>query len=167
MIEYIQGNIFNAEVQAIVNPVNCVGIMGKGLALEFKKRYPENYKFYSECCTKGQLEPGLLCVSDYRPTARHVNTLSPHGAIGSIWGELCPWNYIVNLPTKNHWRDKSEMRYIEMGLRSLQLFIQEHEIKSIALPKIGCGLGGLDFEDVKPIIERELDGLECRVEVYI
>ena len=166
MIEYTQGNIFEAKVEAIVNPVNCVGIMGKGLALEFKKRLPENYKFYRECCDKKILEPGILCISDYRPTARHVNMTALTGIIGSIWGELSPWEYVVNFPTKVHWQHKSVLRDVEWGLRSLQLFILEQEVKSIALPKLGCGLGGLDFEDVKPIIERELDGLECRVVVY-
>lgn len=133
MIELVQGDIFDADVEAFVNPVNCVGVMGRGLALQFKKLFPENFALYDRVCTQHGLSPGGMLV-------HHTNTV------------LRPF-YIINFPTKLHWKDKSKVEYIEFGLVDLILLINRFDIKSIAIPPLGCGLGGLRWPDVKNLIE--------------
>ena len=135
MIEYTTGNIFESNAEAYVNPVNCVGVMGKGLALQFKQNYPQMFRSYEIACIHGQVDPGkhhVYCTGIKRPA------------------------YIINFPTKRHWRDKSRLIDITYGLRMLNQVIAKHDIKSIALPPLGCGLGGLPWNQVGPIIERIL-----------
>lgn len=131
-----------ADVQALVNPVNCVGIMGKGLALEFKQRFPKNFSLYREACSRGNVKPGSLFIV-----------------------EECD-RYIINFPTKRHWRDKSLLWDIEMGLEALARDIQAWGIKSIAIPALGCGNGGLDWEVVKPMIVVAIAPLDIRAIIY-
>ncbi|MDZ4708053.1 MAG: macro domain-containing protein [Saprospiraceae bacterium] len=133
MIHFVKGNIFDSKTEALVNAVNTVGVMGKGIALEFKNRYPENYKMYKTACDDRTLKIG--------------NVLSVKEGDGKT---------IINFPTKQHWKDASEYHYIKLGLRALKENIQEHKIKSIALPALGCGLGGLKWDTVKSMIESEL-----------
>ena len=134
MIHYIKGNLFDSKAEAIVNTVNTVGVMGKGIALQFKKNYPTNYKTYLTACKNNELKVGDLLITQEQ----------------SMFGGK---KYIVNFPTKKHWRQPSEYSYIEGGLIKLVEFIKDNEIKSIAIPPLGAGNGGLDWYKVKNIIE--------------
>jgi O-acetyl-ADP-ribose deacetylase (regulator of RNase III) len=142
MFSFVKGNLFDKvdKVEGIINTVNCVGIMGKGIALEFKKRYPSNFKIYQESCNSKDLFPGKML------TVINENSISPR--------------YIINFPTKLHWRNPSKIEYIEKGLDALKIEIQKHSIKSIAMPALGCGNGGLDWHQVKPLIINKLSDLE-------
>jgi O-acetyl-ADP-ribose deacetylase (regulator of RNase III) len=142
-IKFTQGNMFSEPVQALINTVNCVGVMGKGVALEFKNRWPANFRAYKKLCDAGHLRPGKMFVFD---TKELLATAGPR--------------YLVNFPTKDHWRSKSQISYIEEGLDALVDAIKKHGIKSIAMPPLGCGNGGLDWAEVKPIIEAKLASLE-------
>lgn len=146
MIRFTKGNIFTSDTEAIVNPVNCVGVMGKGLALELKKRFPDNFEEYKKACEAKLLSPGKML------TYEASKDTSPR--------------YVINFPTKDHWRQASKLVYVESGLISLRDEIKRLGIKSIALPALGCGLGGLDWELVKPAIEIILDDVECEVIVF-
>jgi appr-1-p processing enzyme family protein len=115
-------NIFNSKCEYIVNPVNTVGIMGKGLALQFKEKYPENFEKYKKYCQKGDFTVGKLLI---------INEKNKK---------------IINFPTKIHWKNKSKLQYITDGLAKLKIAIEKRKINSIAMPKIGCGLGGLDWD---------------------
>lgn len=136
MIQYKVGDIFKEDTQAIVNTVNCVGVMGRGIALQFKKRFPDNFKAYATACKQQQVAPGKMFIH------KNDTLLNPQ--------------YIVNFPTKRHWRNASRMEDIKAGLADLAHFIQEKKITSIALPPLGCGLGGLDWHDVRQQIEKQL-----------
>ena len=130
MLELIEkGNIFNSDCEFLVNPVNCVGIMGKGLALEFKNKYPLNFEIYKKACDNASFNIGNLLIVP-------VDN-----------------KFIVNFPTKKHWRNKSDLEFIKIGLEELKVAIKEFNIKSIALPKLGCGLGGLDWNEVFDLIK--------------
>ncbi|WP_294196905.1 macro domain-containing protein [uncultured Sphingomonas sp.] len=137
------GDMFAEPVEAIVNTVNCVGVMGKGVALAFKKRWPANFKVYKAACDAGTLVPGT------------VLTYEQHQLFGT--GEP---RFLVNFPTKLDWRDPSRLSYIETGLDALIADIRRLGIRSIALPPLGCGNGGLDWADVKPIIVEKLSVLD-------
>lgn len=127
--EITTGNILDANAEALVNTVNCVGVMGKGLALQFKKSYPENFKDYVRACKTNVLVPGKLHIF------KQDNS-----------------KYIINFPTKNHWKEKSKIEYIENGLSTLKNELKKLEIKSIAIPPLGCGNGGLYWPDVRKLI---------------
>ena len=143
LIEYARGNIFDAGVEALVNPVNCVGVMGAGLALEFKHRFPGNYKLYREACERGEVQLGRV-----------------HAVVVGVE------KYVVNFPTKHHWLNRSHIQDIEYGLVDLQRNIRALRIKSIAIPALGCGLGGLSWGSVKPVIETYLCMDDVQVVVY-
>ena len=121
------------SVDAIVNTVNCVGVMGKGIALQFKSKWPANFKAYKAACDAGEVRLGRMFVFDS--------------------GGLLKPNFIINFPTKDHWRGKSDLESIRTGLEDLVQVIQRHQIRSIAVPPLGCGNGGLDWEDVRPMVE--------------
>ena len=150
MIEFIaNGNILNAKTDALVNPVNCVGVMGAGLALQFKNQFPNNFHCYREVCKNGFLTTGT--VFTYQRKAWAVP------------------RFIVNFPTKSHWRGMTTIHILEAGLRSLVTAIEMREISSIAVPALGCGLGGLDYRDVKPILCKHLTEVldeGCKVTIY-
>ncbi len=135
VIRYTKGDILDADVEALVNTVNTVGVMGRGIALHFKQAFPENFKAYAAACERGDVQPGRMFVFE-------TDQLTPR--------------WIINFPTKKHWRGKSRMEYIETGMDSLIEEIQERGIRSIAIPPLGSGLGGLDWKQVRPIIERRL-----------
>lgn len=139
MIEYKTGDILKENVEAIVNTVNCVGVMGRGIALQFKKAYPENFKAYSDACDRKEVQPGSMFVFE----------------TGSITNP----RYIINFPTKRHWRGISRMEDIESGLKSLVKVINKYNIKSIAIPPLGCGLGGLEWKQVRLQIEKTLNDI--------
>lgn len=136
MIRLVQRDLLQADAEALVNPVNCVGVMGRGLALQFKNEQPANFKAYAAACKRGDVQPGRLFVFE---------TGSSNGP-----------RYIVNFPTKRHWRDKSRIEDIQAGLDALLTELRARNIHSIAIPPLGCGLGGLDWADVRPLIERAL-----------
>ncbi len=164
MIEYRTGDILTAEVEAFVNSVNCVGVMGRGIALEFKKAYPENFKAYANACDLEEIKPGRMFVFDLRaptPVDEESGGVLQQGSLldsgDDREGDL---RYIVNFPTKRHWRGKSRIEDIESGLEALALEIKGRNIRSIALPALGCGLGGLDWGEVRGYIESRLRELK-------
>jgi O-acetyl-ADP-ribose deacetylase (regulator of RNase III) len=147
MIEFQRGNILQADVEALVNTVNCVGIMGRGIALQFRKEFPENYDAYRAVCDRGELHPGMMLVFS-------LNRLqSPR--------------YIINFPTKRHWKGNSRIEDIQAGLESLAEEVRQRGISSVAVPPLGCGLGGLNWDQVRPLIEEAFSHLPgVRVLVY-
>src|SRR3982751_3400818 len=137
MIRYIEGNILESNADALVNTVNTVGVMGKGLALQFKKEFPQNFKIYQRACTEKNFGIGDLIISEEESL---------------LYGKKT----IIDLPTKTDWRKPSEYSYIESGLKKLANVVQEKGIKSIAVPSLGTGHGGLDWNKVKKLIEVNL-----------
>lgn len=133
MIRSVTGNILEASAEALVNTVNCVAVMGRGIALQFKKAFPDNFREYVAACRRGEVKPGRMTVFE------------TGGASGP--------RYIVNFPTKRHWRGKSRIEDIDAGLKSLVAEVQARGIRSIAIPPLGSGLGGLNWSDVRPLIE--------------
>lgn len=146
MIEYTIGNLLEANTEALVNTVNTVGVMGKGVALQFKEKYPVNYKQYAEACKTGEVKIGKMFVT--RDT--------------TLEGE----KIIINFPTKTEFYRKSQYRFIEEGLQDLVRIIDQYQIKSVALPPLGCGYGGLKWEKVKALIEQYLSNSAARIVVY-
>lgn len=139
MIKITQGDILSANVDAIVNTVNCVGVMGKGLALQFKKAYPDNYRVYKLACKYNEIQTGKMF------TFMRTSQSNP--------------KYIINFPTKQHWKDPSEIEFIDTGLEDLVRVIPYLSIKSIAIPPLGCGLGGLEWSVVLPKIKEAMMSL--------
>lgn len=127
-----RANIFELEVDAIINPVNCYGVSGAGLALKFKQKYPANFEAYRAACLRAEIVPGTLLV-----TATSKKTP----------------RFVVNFPTKRHWTEDSILADIEVGLASLLGKVSEYDIRSVALPALGCGLGGLSWNEVLPLVE--------------
>jgi len=147
MIQYITGNILDSNAQALVNTVNTMGVMGKGIALQFKKAYPNNYKAYEKACKNNELQIGKMFVTIDSNTTTGERT-------------------IINFPTKANWRKPSEYKYIEDGLENLVEVINNKKIKSLAIPPLGAGNGGLKWEKVKKIIEQKLEHLDVAIYVY-
>lgn len=147
MIRVFEGNIMQSGAEALVNTVNTVGVMGKGLALQFKEAFPYNNKLYVEACKRKELEPGKLLV---------------------VWDQNLQLGkkLIINFPTKVHWRNPSKYEYIEKGLVALRELLQKEKVKSIAIPPLGSGNGGLDWKKVKPMIEQALDDLNTDIIIY-
>ena len=139
MVHLTRGNILESEAEALVNTVNCVGVMGKGIALQFKQRFPRNYKFYERACKDGDVRLGRMAVFE----------------TGSFVGP----KYIINFPTKRHWKGKSRIGDIEAGLLDLVTHVKRLCITSIAVPPLGCGNGGLDWADIGPMIERAFEAI--------
>ena len=148
MIRYIEGNILESSAEALVNTVNTVGVMGKGLALQFKKEFPQNFKIYQRACNEKNFGIGDLIISEEESL---------------LYGKKT----IIDLPTKTDWRKPSEYSYIESGLKKLAGVAQEKGIKSIAVPSLGTGHGGLDWNKVRNLIEINLGHLDADVQVYL
>ena len=146
MIEYLKGNLLESDAEALVNTVNTVGIMGKGLALQFKERFPNNYHIYHDVCKKGGLHIGEMLITE-EATLNGKKT-------------------IINFPTKTSWRKPSEYIYIEKGLIALKKEIEERQLKSIAIPPLGTRNGGLDWNRVKEMIQNALQDLNCCIQIY-
>ncbi len=147
MIQFTKGNLLDADVEAVVNTVNTVGVMGKGIALMFKERFPENFKAYEAASKRKEIAVGRMFVT--------------------ASAELSGPRWIINFPTKKHWRHPSKLHWISDGLKNLRIVIAEKQIRSIAIPPLGSGNGGLDWAAVRPLIEAELGQLEgVRVIVY-
>jgi len=140
VIKLTQGDLLKqGDVDAIVNTVNCVGVMGKGIALQFKNKWPANFTAYAAACKAGQVRPGRMFVFDS--------------------GGLVKPNFIINFPTKDHWRGSSKIEFIRGGLVDLVAQVKRLGIRSIAVPPLGCGNGGLDWADVRPLIEAAFEAL--------
>lgn len=140
MIQLVHGNILEAKVEALVNTVNTVGVMGKGIALQFRQAFPLNYEAYRAACKREEVQPGHIFVVDMH---RFENP-----------------RYILNFPTKRHWKGKSKIQDIDSGLQDLVSKLKEYGIQSVAVPPLGCGNGGLDWNIVRPRIETALQPLE-------
>jgi O-acetyl-ADP-ribose deacetylase (regulator of RNase III) len=136
MIRYATGNLLLANAEALVNTVNTVGVMGKGVALQFKGAFPENFHAYEEACKRGDVRIGRMFVTET--------------------GRLDGPRWIINFPTKKDWRHPSKLEYVRSGLDGLVRVVRERSMKSIALPPLGCGYGGLDWAQVKQAIEAAL-----------
>jgi O-acetyl-ADP-ribose deacetylase (regulator of RNase III) len=146
MIEYTRGDIFRADAEALVNAVNCVGVMGRGIALQFKNAYPENFKAYKAACDRCEVRAGQMFV--FTTGAKNPR-------------------HIINFPTKRHWRDSSRLEDIQSGLTDLVHVIRRLDVRSIAVPALGCGLGGLEWSAVRSEMEVTLGTLsEATVCVY-
>ena len=144
MIHYVQGDLFDAPAETLVNPVNCVGVMGSGLALAFKRRYPAMFREYQKLCAQQPLR------------------------VGQLWLYRAPDRRILNFPTKTHWRYPSKIEYIAAGLETFVQHYRAWHITSIAFPKLGCGRGGLDWtSEVQPLMIRYLEPLPIDVYIYI
>ncbi len=135
VVRFAQGDILKADADALVNTVNCVGVMGRGVALQFKQAYPENFRAYAAACKRGDVQPGRMFVFET--------------------GALTP-RLIVNFPAKRHWRVRSRIEDIQSGLDALVEEIRVRAVKSVAIPPLGTGLGGLDWREVRPLIEESL-----------
>ncbi len=147
MLRFTTGNLLDSSAEALVNTVNTVGVMGKGIALQFKQAFPHNYEVYRQACLNGSLQTGqLLTVTD----------------TDLLLGE----RLIINFPTKRHWKSPSTYEYVETGLASLVAFLKTNPVKSLAMPALGCGNGGLDWKLVKPMIEKHLGELDLSVWIY-
>ncbi|WP_338759666.1 macro domain-containing protein [Bernardetia sp. ABR2-2B] len=145
-MNYTKGNILESSTEVIINPVNTVGVMGKGLALAFKKEFPHNYKIYKEACKNKTIDIGKLLLVDESNLERK--------------------KFIINFPTKKHWRNPSKIEYIEEGLKDLVQILKNNNFESMAIPALGCGLGGLEWEDVRLLLENHLGNLE-EIEIVI
>ncbi|HUT94380.1 MAG TPA: macro domain-containing protein [Thermoguttaceae bacterium] len=139
MIESRTGDVLQADAEALVNTVNCVGVMGRGIALQFRKEFPENYAAYKKACDRGELRPGRMFVFKL---SRFENP-----------------RYVINFPTKRHWKGKSRIEDVQAGLEALVEEIRARGIKSVAVPPLGCGLGGLKWSQVRPMIEEAFGAL--------
>lgn len=146
MITFTQGNLLEAHVEALVNTVNTVGVMGKGIALMFKERFSENFKRYAAACKAKEVQVGKMFVTEVH--------------------ELDGPNWIINFPTKQHWRSPAQLEWITAGLRDLRRFLLENNVKSVAIPPLGAGNGGLDWESVKPQIEEILGDIAVEILVF-
>lgn len=142
MIELATGNLLKADVEALVNPVNTQGVMGKGLALQFKRAFPDAFKAYAKACARGEVVTGRMHV---------VRRASPP-------------RFIIHFPTKRHWRDPSKLEYVTSGLEDLVRSVRELHIESLAIPALGCGLGGLSWAEVEPLI---VDAFETLPDVRV
>ena len=144
MIQFIKGDLFESDATILINTVNCVGVMGKGIALEFKKRFPKNYIEYVKRCndSSNKLSPGTLFIFAENE------------------------KLIINFPTKDHWRFPSKYEYIESGLKTLVNFLNLETTRKVAIPALGCSNGGLSWEKVKPMIENALKDCVCEILVY-
>ncbi|MDP1698289.1 MAG: macro domain-containing protein [Xanthomonadaceae bacterium] len=139
MLRFTTGNLLHAEADAVVNTVNTVGVMGKGIALAFKDTYPENFNAYEAACRAGEVRVGRMFVTENHSLHRP--------------------RWIINFPTKQHWRNPSKLEWIRTGLADLRRVVLDLGIRSLALPPLGCGNGGLEWDDVRPLIEAVLGDL--------
>lgn len=140
---FLSGNIFDSKCAALVDAVNTVGVKGAGLALQFKQRFPESYNQYRQYCFDGKMRPGEVLISQEKNI------------------------FVIHFPTKQDWRDPSQLEWIERGLGNLIAQVNSRQIPSIAIPSLGCGLGGLNWSDVRPLIVAACGEMpECRVEIF-
>lgn len=143
MFQFVQGDLFESGCDALVNPINCTPAMGKGLALEFRRRFPGLYGQHVKLANAGFIQPGQLTV------------FQGEGPI------------IIGLPTKRHWRDHSRLQDVALGVRAVRRLLEANPaVRSVAIPALGCGLGGLKWGDVKAVLLRELEGVSARIVIF-
>lgn len=143
MFQFVNGNLFESGCDALVNPINCTSAMGKGLALDFRKRFPGLYEQHVKLANAGFIQPGQLTV------------FQGDGPI------------VIGLPTKRHWRDASRLEDVRLGVKALRSLLEANlAVRSVAIPALGCGLGGLKWASVKDVILRELEGVSARIVVF-
>jgi O-acetyl-ADP-ribose deacetylase (regulator of RNase III) len=151
VIEYKTADMFAERTEAIVNTVNSVGVMGKGVALEFKRRWPKNFKAYKRLCDAGEISPGKMFIFENDDFLRDGD-----------------YRFLINFPTKEHWRAKSKIEFIDSGLNDLVSEVRKRKIKSVAIPPLGCGNGGLNWSEVRQLIESRLSSLsDVRFVVFV
>jgi O-acetyl-ADP-ribose deacetylase (regulator of RNase III) len=143
LIRFVQGNLFDSQAEALVNAVNTVGVMGRGVALEFKNRFPENDRAYRAACKREEIVVGKMFVFEL---GRKTQLEQPR--------------WIINFPTKQHWRNPSKLEFVRDGLKDFVRVVESHGIKSVALPALGCGLGGLEWKTVRELLETSLEPLD-------
>jgi O-acetyl-ADP-ribose deacetylase (regulator of RNase III) len=143
-IQRVYGNLLKSDAQTLVNTVNCVGVMGKGIAEKFKKAYPDMFEDYVRRCDEREVTPGVPYVFVVRPGRQ-----------------------ILNFPTKKHWRGESRLDWVSRGLDEIESRWADWNIQSLAVPPLGCGHGGLAWNDVEPLIVEKLSSLPIRVELYV
>jgi O-acetyl-ADP-ribose deacetylase (regulator of RNase III) len=143
MIQFVQGNLFDSQAEALVNAVNTVGVMGRGVALEFKNRFPENYRAYRATCKSEELIVGKMFTFELN---RETQLEQPR--------------WIINFPTKQHWRNPSKLEFVRDGLEDFVCVIEANNIRSVALPALGCGTGGLEWKTVRLLLEASLEPLD-------
>ena len=148
MIHHVNGNLLKSDADALVNTVNCVGVMGKGIALQFKIKFPKNFELYREACSKNEVVIGRMFITEENATL------------------FTDKKIIINFPTKTHWKYPSEYSYIIDGLDALKREIVQRNIKSIAIPALGCTNGKLDYNKVHQMILNKLQDLECEIYLY-
>jgi O-acetyl-ADP-ribose deacetylase (regulator of RNase III) len=146
MITFTQGNLLEARTEALVNTVNTVGVMGKGIALMFKERFAENFRRYAAACKAREVQTGKMFVTPV------------HELDGPRW--------IVNFPTKQHWRSPSRLEWVQEGLQDLRRFLLEQHIQSVAIPPLGAGNGGLEWAKVREQITQTLGDLDIEILVF-
>lgn len=147
MIEEMRGNLLESDAEALVNTVNCIGFMGKGIALQFRQAWPENFRFYEKACRAKEVRPGRMLVFET--------------------GQMLTPRYIINFPTKRHWRGNSKIEDISAGLSALVAEVKRLGIRSVAVPPLGCGNGGLDWQEVRPLIQKAFEAVpEVQVLLY-
>jgi O-acetyl-ADP-ribose deacetylase (regulator of RNase III) len=147
MIDYMQGNLLDAKADALMNAVNEVGVMGKGIVLMFREAFPENMRAYAAACKSGDVKVGRMFVTET--------------------GSSAPPKWIINFPTKKHWRSRSKMEWVQEGLKDLVRVIRAKEMRSIAMPALGCGNGGLEWPQVKAEIEAAMSDLtDVRITIH-
>lgn len=146
----IEGNILDDDAHALVNTVNCKGVMGSGLALQFKEAYEDMFEAFKQACTDNKVQLGKM----------HVWKLEGQSSL------ISETSIIINFPTKHHWKDKSQLKDIKLGLQDLRKVIAQENIDTIAIPQLGCGLGGLDWAKVEPLIMEELLDVEAEIRLY-
>jgi len=142
MIKFTSGDMFDIPADIRINTVNCVGVMGIGVALAFKERFPEMFEAYKKECRNKTIQPGKPCLYLYENLT------------------------IINFPTKDHWRNPSKYEYIESGLKWLAKYLKGRGAVKVTLPALGCGHGGLDWNEVKSLIRKHLSGLEATIYVF-
>jgi O-acetyl-ADP-ribose deacetylase (regulator of RNase III) len=147
LITDVTGDIFEAPVEPLVNPVNTVGVAGAGLAKMFRERFPENHREYVAACATNRLVVGRIHATAVEESSSNLR-------------------WIVNFPTKKHWKNQSQMEWVVAGLLDLRRFMRETPVKSIAVPALGAGLGGLPWPAVRAEIEKALGALDARVLMY-
>jgi O-acetyl-ADP-ribose deacetylase (regulator of RNase III) len=143
VIRFVRGNLFDSQAEALVNAVNTVGVMGRGVALEFKNRFPENYSAYRLACKREELIVGKMFTFELN---RETNLEQPR--------------WIINFPTKQHWRNPSKLEFVRDGLEDFVGVIASLKITSVALPALGCGTGGLEWKTVRALLEAALEPLD-------
>ena len=143
MITYVDFSLFDSPAKVLVNTVNTVGVMGKGIAKEFKSIYPEMFIEYQQFCESGRLN------------------------VGDLWVYKTPHKWVLNFPTKKHWRSPSNPEYLEAGLKKFAQVYQEARITSVSFPQLGCGNGELDWTEVKPLMEEYLKGLPIEIFIHV